>query len=407
MANRIDLRFSIVVVVYLVIFEWFFFGPLGLYIDDLSIRKLLFILLFVLIMFIKLIYIEPIKKSSVIFSIAISFFLIFFGFAVPYVNDVSLHYAFFEAVPYLALLTVPVFLYCLDKFKKYFEGTLHSFISVNVLLLSFVVIFCGAFAIFLSDRNPADNLELYFSTVSGFGDNLYIGPVENGGFRVFWLQCIIFPVYVLHLNRYKFKPIETLVLLLAIFFTGSRSLFLGLFAGVAIMLLTLKGILRLISAGLIFVLVYFQFPEIRIFDYSDQFLSESPRIIQAVSLLNLFSEHPILGAGFGASSDVIRSSDNPYSYELSHLALLTKIGLLGVTGVLLIITLHLFRLYRLGFSLFRLDIAVFICMFIVTSTNPYINNLPGMLFVSFLIALHLIKYRKISSDRYSAGNLQR
>lgn len=60
-------------------------------------------------------------------------------------------------------------------------------------------------------------------------------------------------------------------------------------------------------------------------DVSDDIRSE-----QVFSLLRTFERHFIMGTGFGASADEIRSESVPWSYEMSILALCMKIGLVGI-----------------------------------------------------------------------------
>lgn len=65
--------------------------------------------------------------------------------------------------------------------------------------------------------------------------------------------------------------------------------------------------------------------------------STMARTEQFFSLMDGFSNSPILGNGFGAVASVIRNSDMPWAYELSYVALLFHTGLVGLTIYLLLI----------------------------------------------------------------------
>jgi len=126
---------------------------------------------------------------------------------------------------------------------------------------------------------------------------------------------------------------------------------------------------------------------IRLFEVASEFDSDSARFEQFFSLLRLFSDYPFLGAGFGAHADVLRSDVTPYSYELTYVALLAKLGSLGfISLVILLFFLVSIALHRFRGKSFEIIAITFTFLF-VTSTNPYLINFVGIAIVSVLIAI--------------------
>lgn len=188
----------------------------------------------------------------------------------------------------------------------------------------------------------------------GATDQLYVGEMPDGFFRVFWIStlwCLLAFFWVpLVIRSTNLRRLCELLLLLDLFVAYSRGIWIGLLAGLlaaAAATITLANAGRMLArfavggaaAALVMVgilaatgaldrgIARFQSTTSR----KDE--SIGVRVEQAPSLLALWYEHPFVGSGYGAYSHAnVRSSDAPYSYEHMPYALLAKLGLLGVVG---------------------------------------------------------------------------
>jgi O-antigen ligase len=119
---------------------------------------------------------------------------------------------------------------------------------------------------------------------------------------------------------------------------------------------------------------------------------------QYLALIRGWFENPLLGAGHGASAyGSIRSETMPWAYELSYVALLFQVGLLGflayVAGVVWIYWVGI-RMIGEGGALAHMMIPGLVgmtCFLVATATNPYLARFDG-LWVLFL-PLAVINYR--------------
>jgi hypothetical protein len=117
------------------------------------------------------------------------------------------------------------------------------------------------------------------------------------------------------------------------------------------------------------------------------------RFLQFNALLQGWAEHPLFGAGHGASVSYIRSSTMPWSYELFYLALLYQTGLVGFClyslGIAWIYWIGT-RIIREGSRISNMMLPLLAGMsgvFIATATNPYLVRFDGLWVVFLPIAL--------------------
>jgi hypothetical protein len=188
----------------------------------------------------------------------------------------------------------------------------------------------------------------------GATDQLYVGEMPDGFFRVFWIStlwCLLAFFWVpLTIRGTALRRLCELLLLLDIFVAYSRGIWIGLVAGLlaaTAATITRANAVRIlarfavggVAAALAMVgilaatgaldrgIARFQSTTSR----KDE--SIGARVEQAPYLLALWYEHPFVGSGYGAYSHAnLRSQDVPYSYEHMPYALLAKLGLLGVVG---------------------------------------------------------------------------
>jgi hypothetical protein len=125
---------------------------------------------------------------------------------------------------------------------------------------------------------------------------------------------------------------------------------------------------------------------LRVFEFSSELESSSSRFVQYFSLVSLFWQHPVFGAGFGASAAIIRSFEAPYSYELTYVALFAKLGMVGSAILVVALGGWVVRLTRNSHN--RTSIATLIIAFLfMTATNPYLINSVGITIVAMMIVV--------------------
>lgn len=127
--------------------------------------------------------------------------------------------------------------------------------------------------------------------------------------------------------------------------------------------------------------------------FQGQEASSSLRFLQAASLWEKFTESPLIGHGFGSTVDVVRSHDMPWAYELSYLALLMNVGLVGffiyLTAVIWI-ALKGIEFSRLSseFAKLFIPLIVSLCAFLImNATNPYLCKFDYLWIIFLPVAL--------------------
>ena len=118
---------------------------------------------------------------------------------------------------------------------------------------------------------------------------------------------------------------------------------------------------------------------------------EGARISQAASLFSAFLSNPFLGSGIGGTTEVIRSDDAPWTYELTYLQMLFNFGIVGMA---LFAVLFFSEIWRIGCHArsshmhYSIEVksmfsgATFL-MFGV-ATNPYLGSFDFMLMLGII-----------------------
>jgi hypothetical protein len=186
----------------------------------------------------------------------------------------------------------------------------------------------------------------------GGGDQVYVGQMPDGFFRVFWIStlwCVLSYFWVpIAFPSSRFNWLFRGVLLLDIFVSYSRGIWIGVIAGQVVVVVTTMSLARLgririrsalIGAFATAVLIGVLAGTGTLSRGAVRFTSTTSRadpsidarIAQAPHLLRLWYAYPVLGKGYGAyAPEHLRSQEAPYSYENMPYALLAKLGLLGV-----------------------------------------------------------------------------
>jgi len=113
------------------------------------------------------------------------------------------------------------------------------------------------------------------------------------------------------------------------------------------------------------------------FDFSNPY---DPRKQQFFSLIRDWGIQPLFGAGLGATTDVVRSIEMPWAYELSYVALLFNVGIIGFiiyTGGVIWIYCNLVNIAQSSKKSRYLIIPLLVGMssfLIANATNPYLGK---------------------------------
>jgi O-antigen ligase len=197
----------------------------------------------------------------------------------------------------------------------------------------------------------------------------------GSGRRAFWLVMLLTPFIILpflQLSSCRLKPVPFLSL-------TSKSAVLAV--------LTIAGVITAIGLDPIALLETF------LSAFQGQEASSGIRFLQAASLWSAFTESPLIGHGLGSTVDVVRSHDMPWAYELSYLALLMNVGLVGFlvyTGAVVWIALKGIQLSRRDAEFAKLFIPLItaLCAFLImNATNPYLAKFDYLWVIFLPVAL--------------------
>jgi len=122
------------------------------------------------------------------------------------------------------------------------------------------------------------------------------------------------------------------------------------------------------------------------FDFSGIGQGEAARAEQLDALVRGWLEHPILGAGLGASAEAYGSvrSERPWEYELYYVALLYQVGIIGF----IFLASGVVWTYFMGVRIIKRDkmlrrsmlpiLVGMLSMLIANATNPYLVRFDGI-----------------------------
>lgn len=138
-----------------------------------------------------------------------------------------------------------------------------------------------------------------------------------------------------------------------------------------------------------------------VFDFSGDNESNLARRLQYDALMAGIAAHPLLGNGLGAAASYIRSDDQPWAYELSYIALVFQVGLLGFTLYALGVVYLLAHLAMFASSnLPRRERVAAVCylgglvaFLISNATNPYLAKFDYMWVIFIPLGLMRLHHR--------------
>ncbi len=225
-------------------------------------------------------------------------------------------------------------------------------------------------------------------------ESVFVGPLPNGVFRVLWigsLWCLAGLFWSLAIERRALRWGAVALFGLALLATRSRGLWAAALLGGGVALVVghtgaPRGLVLRVALGIgLLLLVVRGVPYVadRLAPLapggSDASLSE--RRAQIPALLEAWRAHPLLGLGFGASTPVVRSIHSPFSYEVVPLALLMKLGVVGMSGVAVfwgLVALRALRARAAGEREAAAALGAIVALLVVSASNPYFLNFVGL-----------------------------
>ena len=408
----------------IVLFELIFLGTgRALNIYGITLREILFLLnffIFFIFLFLKGKFFFPsLIKISVVFTF-LNFFI--WGLLLALIRNNSLDYAFADSNGLLYLLYIlpwAGFGFYEKWSKKLVINTFLIFIFLFSIAINLSVILSLFGYISLYQIGSYLNNTLNFQVSSG---------IMPGGFpRIIWTQFILFVPASLFLvselisrERFSFlKLVMLLSCLLALVFSYSRGLWLGLIAGLFFLFLIsrktvkIKNIIMIVVFFLVFLVIVgladFNYliliGERILLSFDAQEISNAIRFSQAEFLLPEWMKYPLFGKGYGATVEgLVRSEIAPYSFELMPLSLLMKLGLLGIT-LWFFYFIFLMKESRNQIKknikqdwVFRAIYSSIPAIIIASMTNPYLLNSVGMGIVALFVLMLTINKMKVSHE---------
>ncbi|MEE9455421.1 MAG: O-antigen ligase family protein [Paracoccaceae bacterium] len=390
--NRIELFLA-----RLLIFDIIFLGPIGvrLWGGVTERHLLLFLSLGISLVFL-------LKRRSCSLSLfytlfAAALYIVVWGLFIPLIAQGGVSSALSEIKPLMYLFFIPSALRIRNNNNM---DVIRRDVLLWSLILGSVIVFVWFKATISAETTYALGIKSFYSYASGTSDGIYIGPMPDSSFRVFWISCAIFPWSILLLKRSdKLWGLSAILFLCAAYATGTRAIF---YTSVIAFLFTLYKHVsfraRLVSLGALVLILslsldygFTRFEEARMFEVRSDFNSDSARYTQTMSLIESWQDSIFLGRGLGSSADVVRSKFAPYSYELTYVALLMKTGVLGVIFAVAIFmsvhfSIHSFSRYRSPNINRNGPFSVGLVLFLmVTFTNPYLFTIHGLVLLTGLL----------------------
>lgn len=424
-------RLSIARVLFiLALSELIFLGPgwtLTTY--NMSIREVIFLLnfcVFFAVLFLRGRFLFPsLSRISVVFAFLN---VVVWGLLVALARDNTLNYALADSKGFLYLLYVLPW----TNFAFYENWSNHFAVNVFLILVSLFSIVVNLIVILFR----FDSLRFY--QIISFLDNtlnfhVIFGLMPDGFPRIVWAQFIFLIPASLFLtseliSRKSLSFLKSLALLscfLSLVFSYSRGLWLGLIVGLIFLFpistrhLSAKRILIVASVVLccfviiaLFGLSYSTLIQERFISSFDiREMSNAIRFSQAKPLILEWMKYPFLGKGYGATVEgLIRSDVAPYSFELVPLALLMKLGLVGIalwiSYFILLMSESKRRIENAKYKgnieqgwMFRAIYASIPAVLVASSGDPFFFNSVGMGMMAFWILMLTINGTEISHER--------
>lgn len=153
----------------------------------------------------------------------------------------------------------------------------------------------------------------------------------------------------------------------------------------------------IISLGVVMLLIFLFSNEYLYFgDFVERFAGifeddGGARTSQAASLFSAFLNNPFLGSGVGGTTEVIRSDDAPWTYELTYLQILFNFGIIGTLAIVFILFHEVWKIGcnarggRLNYSIeVKSMFSGVLFLIFGAATNPYFASFEFLLMIGII-----------------------
>jgi hypothetical protein len=372
------------------------------------IKPALFLLLILISIFsIK----ERVDKNTKLIFLILSIVIPMYGFIVSIVRGNMLRYALSDANGYVFLITGYFFILLIKKNNK-LKDTIKLHLLIATLIVSLLTILMFSL-VYIGKLNIIDVNSILKN--EGIG----LASIENGNYRIFLggqIYVLLTALYVFNKlidNKTKINKGHIglfFIYVIALILSNTRSYWIAMFIGIGLSILLQKfSIKKIVTIILIFLVTWgtiLRLPQEyvsnsldriqSITDFSRNNISNYNRILQSSELLYEFKLYPILGKGFGATltDGYTRNIEAPYTFELSYLELLYKLGIVGMTLFVLALMLGLIKFYNVKDNfMISFLVSTYLSFLFVSSTNPFIVSGMGI----FLLALLFVFSETVDS----------
>jgi O-antigen ligase len=324
---------------------------------------------------------------------------------VPLLTGMQFEFVWAEADAILMLLPISLSLVV--------YGDMASFVRIRRIIVGLALVLAALqLAIWLVGTLRPEEATRLRSLLTGFyeTESVYVGPMPDGTFRVFWIStlwCMLAFFWVpLAVHRRRWRALGYILLVGSFVASYSRGLWLAVPIGVAVALSIRhwRRPGRLGAASALLVLAAIAATQIGFvatrFDSDARDLSLSERREQIGPLVDLWMVHPWFGTGYGGFPGAGGSVEAPFSFEMVPLALLMKMGVVGITGLVLFWGV-VFVSAISARAKNPAEVAAFtggcVALLLFASTNPLFLNFVGMAVFGCLM-LHVVAIHSTVND---------
>ncbi|TWH45278.1 O-antigen ligase [Sporomusa sp. KB1] len=390
-----------IIIFYLFLAELVLGGPgfWGINEIGISIRKLIFIALLITA------YIQFFEKGNFkvyfrdkLIFLCIVLSTIIWMLVLPVVNGQGLGFAFQDGGSiFIFLLYFPIVQLIRTKLINW-ENVKKYFINLIIVVALFQVLIW---------INGTLDLGLSLNMISFFGadeyGSIYVGHMKDGFYRVMWISTVftIPGIFLIAGNSRNnlLDYIKIVLFLFTLYISYTRALWLACIIGIMLVLLIrkrikVKGIviIAVVLCGMIGISIFTDVSETTFSRLNSLYDDDGTleRIVQIDSILDMWTKNFLFGIGFGGHAEYIRVQDVPFTYEVSLVSLLMKLGFVGVSlwGLTLACLFYHAKppyVDREGRKKWLYTLAGTVAFLFSTATNPYLLNFVGMIIILFMI----------------------
>jgi hypothetical protein len=366
----------------------------------INIRKVLFIAICFITTIFWLRNLKITKKELEI-QLLLILFLIIWGWVIPLIAGTEVRNSLGDSLPFYGILfLIPIYEY-INYYISWDDAKIFIFRIIKTLAIIHILLML-LFYLYEFDN---EKLQFINNILEGGANSINIGYRPDFGV-LSGSSIFLFIGLYLALTSKKKSFLDIIIIISAIILTGTRSLGIG--AVLLILFYLVKNNLNInskkIILGFTFFLVSITIPIVVIIKYGffnssvlSRDVSDEYRVQQISGIIEKIINNPFFGIGFGGHTDLVSNESAPYSYELSILALMMKLGIIGTIFLATIFYKYMSNSYNCNLTNYKSKrntfwfLTVVIIVFIA-NTNPYLFSFLGF----YLISFFYIEYRNIN-----------